>query len=97
MIRLPPSTTPTDTLFPYTTLFRSLPPHFHPVQPRLPAAEIRGTRCNDAVAIAAESKRDDGAGARVGVCVESVVGRHRRERPRNDQPVPPRQIGRAHV
>src|SRR3546814_11393448 len=25
MIRRPPRTTPTDTLFPYTTLFRSLP------------------------------------------------------------------------
>src|SRR3546814_5392490 len=27
MIRRPPRSTPTDTLFPYTTLFRSSPPH----------------------------------------------------------------------
>src|SRR3546814_9090595 len=27
MIRRPPRATRTDTLFPYTTLFRSLPPH----------------------------------------------------------------------
>src|SRR3546814_14168323 len=29
MIRRPPRSTRTDTLFPYTTLFRSLPPSLH--------------------------------------------------------------------
>src|SRR3546814_5488160 len=35
MIRRPPRSTRTDTLFPYTTLFRSgdRPPHPHPAQP----------------------------------------------------------------
>src|SRR3546814_13165748 len=31
MIRLPPRSTRTDTLFPYTTLFRSSEAHFHAV------------------------------------------------------------------
>src|SRR3546814_1947914 len=30
MIRLPPRSTRTDTLFPYTTLFRSFDQHIHP-------------------------------------------------------------------
>src|SRR3546814_1235297 len=41
MIRRPPRSTRTDTLCPYTTLFRSLPPHFpvpHPVLQRQAAA-----------------------------------------------------------
>src|SRR3546814_3769918 len=31
MIRRPPRSTRTDTLFPYTTLFRSVEPRLHPV------------------------------------------------------------------
>src|SRR3546814_8878557 len=48
MIRRPPRSTRTDTLFPYTTLFRSRPgrpPHRRPVQggvPALPRAERPG-------------------------------------------------------
>src|SRR3546814_14662713 len=40
MIRLPPSSTRTDTLFPYTTLFRSFRARScaHPFRPLLPAA-----------------------------------------------------------
>src|SRR3546814_12179808 len=37
MIRRPPRSTRTDTLFPYTTLFRSLPPH------RRQRLRLRGT------------------------------------------------------
>src|SRR3546814_8307797 len=33
MIRRPPRSTRSDTLFPYTTLFRSAVPHRHPQQP----------------------------------------------------------------
>src|SRR3546814_14269461 len=42
MIRRPPRSTRTDTLFPYTTLFRSLPP------PRRPGAEAGGGRVHRA-------------------------------------------------
>src|SRR3546814_10882251 len=43
MIRRPPRSTRTDTLFPYTTLFRSRTRH---VSPALPARAIRLTRIN---------------------------------------------------
>src|SRR3546814_15308424 len=39
MIRRPPRSTRTDTLFPYTTLFRSVPP-----KPRLGGRQIRAAR-----------------------------------------------------
>src|SRR3546814_20765626 len=41
MIRRPPRSTRTDTLFPYTTLFRSptLPPHPHRQVPNFPPAD----------------------------------------------------------
>src|SRR3546814_19958995 len=48
MIRRPPRSTRTDTLFPYTTLFRSAAPYCasvrrRPVRPRHPALHVR--RC----------------------------------------------------
>src|SRR3546814_14237854 len=50
MIRRPPRSTRTDTLFPYTTLFRSGHPPLRPVQPR-PAdvGEARARRYREAV------------------------------------------------
>src|SRR3546814_17940189 len=45
MIRRPPRSTRTDTLFPYTTLFRSRPPHgmHDPRWPGLPLQARRAT------------------------------------------------------
>src|SRR3546814_14357996 len=57
MIRRPPRSTRTDTLFPYTTLFRSLPQLKHTEQPKFRARltrfvmrEQRDGRCNVPVA-----------------------------------------------
>src|SRR3546814_4335514 len=51
MIRRPPRSTRTDTLFPYTTLFRSVldsaraePATGHPARPRVCRKAVRGTR-----------------------------------------------------
>src|SRR3546814_20584554 len=47
MIRRPPSSTRTDTLFPYTTLFRSrqsCPPRARSAPPQSPAAPLRRHR-----------------------------------------------------
>src|SRR3546814_16946666 len=41
MIRRPPSTTRTDKLFPYTTLFRSSPKQLHTLPPLVFAGEAR--------------------------------------------------------
>src|SRR3546814_19046198 len=43
MIRRPPRSTRTDTLFPYTTLFRSLPLH-HSLRERSPSPSLRDRR-----------------------------------------------------
>src|SRR3546814_2722184 len=43
MIRRPPKSTRTNTLFPYTTLFRSVYPHCHQVLPRRPWTMRRPT------------------------------------------------------
>src|SRR3546814_7449455 len=40
MIRLPPRSTRTDTLFPYTTLFRSVNTNWPPLIPGLPSYEL---------------------------------------------------------
>src|SRR3546814_5281192 len=50
MIRRPPSSTRTDTLFPYTTLFRSLQAHSHRTgeQPDSPVQGADGNRGSDA-------------------------------------------------
>src|SRR3546814_16863730 len=42
MIRRPPRSTRTDTLFPYTTLFRSLPPRSHILFVWMSAAPLSG-------------------------------------------------------
>src|SRR3546814_19137115 len=48
MIRRPPRSTRTDTLFPYTTLFRSAPQFRHGLQPRdLPGRRIRNADVKD--------------------------------------------------
>src|SRR3546814_15107636 len=56
MIRRPPRSTRTDTLFPYTTLFRS--PAEHVVEILAPALEIRivhaGKYCRQAIALQLE-------------------------------------------
>src|SRR3546814_12915763 len=44
MIRLPPGSTLTDTLFPYTTLFRSVHPDFPGDRNRRLAAAVRAAR-----------------------------------------------------
>src|SRR3546814_13656222 len=44
MIRRPPRSTPTDTLFPYTTLFRSIPDDDAGRKTRQPAAHSRALR-----------------------------------------------------
>src|SRR3546814_16429876 len=49
MIRLPPRSTRTDTLFPYLTLFRSCPPPFDPLPCPMP--------------LIAKAKRHDGMGS----------------------------------
>src|SRR3546814_1197349 len=65
MIRRPPRSTRTDTLFPYTTLFRSCPPaaRFHRSQPALvgtltgmSAANVRPLRI---ALVAGETSGDD--------------------------------------
>src|SRR3546814_6875164 len=42
MIRRPPISTRTDTLFPYTTLFRSKPQAFHSIVVASPSLELDG-------------------------------------------------------
>src|SRR3546814_2986261 len=44
MFQRPPRSTRTDTLFPYTTLFRSLTPVPSTVRPRLRSAALEGAR-----------------------------------------------------
>src|SRR3546814_8204345 len=44
MIRRPPRSTRTDTLFPYTTLFRSVRDHQHPFHRRVHAHAARDRR-----------------------------------------------------
>src|SRR3546814_20993612 len=62
MIRRPPRSTRTDTLFPYTTLFRSV--------------VVDGQ--DRSVPVAAHRDRDDRAGRRVGARVGEEVGDHLR-------------------
>src|SRR3546814_12445258 len=95
MIRRPPRSTRTDTLFPYTTLFRSqavwrrtqsrVAVAFQLRQPRQPVGGEDAQGLPDPPAASAEARsrrRDD--------------GRHRMER-RPSPPHLPEQIGRAHV
>src|SRR3546814_1118464 len=57
MIRLPPRSTRTDTLFPYTTLFRSAFPSAAPVGPDRPA--LLNDRWPRADSSAVRQRRDD--------------------------------------
>src|SRR3546814_21149756 len=69
MIRRPPRSTRTDTLFPYTTLFRS--------QPRLRRAEAADRNLSRGVARYAEPQLSVGGGIRAGECREKPVARRR--------------------
>src|SRR3546814_1957840 len=51
MIRRPPRSTRTDTLFPYTTLFRSVDHALHPLRIHLPLAEADLQRASQLVAV----------------------------------------------
>src|SRR3546814_17437576 len=64
-IRPPPRSTRTDTLFPYTTLFRSLTLHFLDTEERIrTAAEIRKRLKPGAPFVAAHGSFPQGAGTR---------------------------------
>src|SRR3546814_5508674 len=67
MIRRPPTSTRTDTLFPYTTLFRSAHPMFPAVAPDR-QFEPFGQRVDDADADAVEA-----AGHLVGIVVARIL------------------------
>src|SRR3546814_12461075 len=70
MIRLPPRSTRTDTLFPYTTLFRSFGARLHRARPRprLCSSGYRrsGNPTGDRKADAGRSRSDDRRGAGAG-------------------------------
>src|SRR3546814_9201680 len=79
MIRRPPRSTRTDTLFPYTTLFRAVELHEHQV-PDLDEAVailIRAARraARDMIAMIVENFRAWSAGAGIAHRPEIVVGR----------------------
>src|SRR3546814_5640115 len=59
MIRRPPRPTRTDTLFPYTTLFRSVEQHHRHHQPRLLAAGEHAAGLLDIVAGEAEARSEE--------------------------------------
>src|SRR3546814_3940483 len=91
MIRRPPRSTRTDTLFPYTTLFRSLAPE-RGADARGAGEEPRADRLSPARPPPREARRDrpvDGTGAGDRLSRRSA----RRALPS----AVPRQIGRAHV
>src|SRR3546814_8359497 len=76
MIRRPPRSTRTDTLFPYTSLFRSR----HPAEARSADAR-RAARDREAHALgprAARRERGVRDGVRGGALAPRTVGRHRR-------------------
>src|SRR3546814_148249 len=81
MIRRPPRSTRTDTLFPYTTLFRSV------VLDPLDDLEAAGLKILHAVGAAAERRLQ---GGRREVAAFPVVLRQHRKLPHDE-------IGRAHV
>src|SRR3546814_7857561 len=92
MIRRPPRSTRTDTLFPYTTLFRS--PEYRLDREILPGARgAPGGATGEAAAMAADYLEGD--------LRDADAARHRVVRPeeRQDRPrvIPVAEIGRAHV
>src|SRR3546814_11185435 len=66
MIRRPPRTTRTDTLFPYTTLFRSDPLHPHHPRRHRRRSRTSGARLARGRPAAGRSSRHPGAGPRCG-------------------------------
>src|SRR3546814_17945802 len=81
MIRRPPRTTRTDTLFPYTTLFRSIERH---LQCRRPTRQPAWMAERETVAdVGADQRRD---------AFDQPVERHRRI----FGPAPPAQLARQH-
>src|SRR3546814_4471994 len=81
MIRRPPRSTRTDTLFPYTTLFRSRPSRVAPLRPRavIPETEVPAHRLGrggkEMVAVGQRQRRA------LGDAQEQLVHQHgRRER-----------------
>src|SRR3546814_18175696 len=77
MIRRPPRSTRTDTLFPYTTLFRSAPAAGLEARHRAP-----GVRGEHAVAVAAAARaRMDGVAARAAGAGRMAVDAHPALRP----------------
>src|SRR3546814_16439395 len=91
MIRRPPRSTRTDTLFPYTTLFRSLPPCRRLVH-RLAGRGRASRRSVDPdagvlLAVLLERPRSRGAAA-AAFLVETIAGEHHRRRRR--RPAGPR-------
>src|SRR3546814_14701200 len=96
MIRRPPRSTRTDTLFPYTTLFRSLFEKVVVVGHDVVPVALRnpGTRPGCGGGLAAPASRAIGG--------QAISGRRstsRRGRPARRRPCPSRRrkIGRAHV
>src|SRR3546814_2467293 len=65
MIRRPPRSTRTDTLFPYTTLFRSRIALGHPAQgKKVPVTPASAKRCSTASQLASTRHSSDGQSAR---------------------------------
>src|SRR3546814_14008028 len=107
MLRRPPRSKRTDTLFPYTTLFRSLGGRYRRLAPRLPRRPLAGIRVaamrsallvqlarQDRAELAGEGLQPSGVAPEV--VRQLVVADHRRNR--GDQAERGgAQIGRAHV
>src|SRR3546814_16976371 len=92
MIRRPPRSTRTDTLFPYTTLFRSA--DRHRLGARDPAESRDGGDHNDKDD-GSEARADDGDGGKAED--DDGKGAHRieEEHDRIVEPARPKEIGRA--
>src|SRR3546814_1321131 len=81
MIRRPPRSTRTDTLFPYTTLFRSAHPP-PPIRPALAGLDLPGAG-DDRAAGTCIDRRDARAGPWPGR--DARVGGRPRRRPRSEE------------
>src|SRR3546814_1509605 len=97
MIRRPPISTRTDTLFPYTTLFRSRPRGRRYEPERAPRIELRGRGCGSDGALDQHDRQRIADAARLPAFVERgiagvgledrAVGRWRRRRRRQREAV----------
>src|SRR3546814_1789154 len=70
MIRRPPRSTRTDTLFPYTTLFRSV------IVPRLPGAQALGAEVLGHGAVSARWRMGDGCVLRIDLNLSNQSVKH---------------------